>query len=109
MFSENPETTSSNVVHMVQKFSTKSDKGKTLRILSFSCKNIKASGKMFEQLQKSIDIFLIQELWLFDYELTLLTELYAECLVICFIYATWIWRGGSIVKKFTRQICQTNR
>ena len=37
---------------------------------------------MFEQLQKSIDIFLIQELWLFDYELTLLTELHAECLGI---------------------------
>ena len=37
---------------------------------------------MFEQLQKSIDIFLIQELWLFDYELTLLAELHAECLEI---------------------------
>ncbi|CAC5380223.1 unnamed protein product [Mytilus coruscus] len=48
----------------------------TLDILSFNCKIIKTSGQFFQEIQKSADVLLIQEHWLFHFELELLKELH---------------------------------
>lgn len=49
-----------------------------LGIVSFNCKNIKTSGPFFNEISKSTDIVLIQEHWLFDYELHLLNEIHEK-------------------------------
>ena len=43
---------------------------------TFNCKNIKTCAQTFHDLLKEGDIFLVQEHWLFDYELSLLDELH---------------------------------
>ncbi|VDI33509.1 Hypothetical predicted protein [Mytilus galloprovincialis] len=50
----------------------------TLNILSFNCKNIKTTGQFFQEIEKSIDIILIQEHWLFHFELEQLKELHPK-------------------------------
>ena len=47
-----------------------------LNILSFNCKNIKTSGPFFQEVSKKADIVLIQEHWLYHYELNLLDEIH---------------------------------
>jgi len=49
-----------------------------MNILSFNCKNIKTSGPFLEEVKKNADIILIQEHWLFEYELHLLNELHEQ-------------------------------
>ncbi|CAC5411213.1 unnamed protein product [Mytilus coruscus] len=50
----------------------------TLNILSFNCKNIKTTGQFFQEIQKPADIILIQEHWIFHFELQLLKELHPK-------------------------------
>ncbi|CAG2207347.1 unnamed protein product [Mytilus edulis] len=50
----------------------------TLRILDFNCKNILTCGPLFKELESKIDIFLLQEHWLYDCQLNLLQELHSD-------------------------------
>ena len=45
-------------------------------ILSFNCKNIKTSGPFLYEMSKVYEVILIQEHWLFDFELQLLNEIH---------------------------------
>lgn len=47
-----------------------------LYILSFNCKNIKTSGPFLYEMSKAYEVILIQEHWLFDFELQLLNEIH---------------------------------
>jgi len=47
-----------------------------IKLLSFNCKNIKTSGTFFQDFEKDIDIFLVQEHWLFHCELDLINEIH---------------------------------
>ena len=49
-----------------------------LKILDFNCKNILACGSFFQELNNSIDIYLLQEHWLFDCQLNLLSEIHQQ-------------------------------
>ena len=49
-----------------------------LNILTFNCKNIKTCGLLFKELEKDVDIYLIQEHWLFDCQLDLLNEIHND-------------------------------
>ncbi|CAC5405238.1 unnamed protein product [Mytilus coruscus] len=51
---------------------------KKLNILSFNCKNLKTSGNFIRDMKQEIDIFLIQEHWLFHCELNMLSEIHDE-------------------------------
>jgi hypothetical protein len=42
-----------------------------LNILTFNCKNIKTCGLLFKELETDVDIYLLQEHWLFDCQLIL--------------------------------------
>ena len=53
---------------------------KQLRLTTYNCKNIRIYSPIFTQLQKSTDIILIQEHWLFKCQLNLLNEL-NECYI----------------------------
>ncbi|CAC5424698.1 unnamed protein product [Mytilus coruscus] len=50
----------------------------TLRILDFNCKNILICGPLFKELERKIDIFLLQEHWLYDCQLNILQELHND-------------------------------
>ena len=49
-----------------------------LKILDFNCKNILTCGPFFQELNNSIDIYLLQEHWLFDCQLNLLNEIHQQ-------------------------------
>jgi hypothetical protein len=53
-------------------------KKNTDNILTFNCKNIKTCGLLFKELEKDVDIYLIQEHWLFDCQLDLLNEIHND-------------------------------
>lgn len=46
-----------------------------LKLTTFNCKNIRTCGPVFNEFAKTEDIILIQEHWLFKYQLDLLNEL----------------------------------
>jgi hypothetical protein len=50
------------------------NKSPVLNILDFNCKNILTSIPLFDELDKSVDIYLLQEHWLFECQLHLLQE-----------------------------------
>ena len=47
-----------------------------MKIVTFNCKNIKTCGKTFDDLLVYGDIFLVQEHWLFDFELKQLSDVH---------------------------------
>ena len=47
-----------------------------LNILDFNCKNILTSIPLFDELDKSVDMYLLQERWLFECQLHLLQKLH---------------------------------
>jgi hypothetical protein len=49
-----------------------------LKILDFNCKNILTCEPFFQELNNSIDIYLLQEHWLFDCQLNLLNEIHQQ-------------------------------
>jgi hypothetical protein len=49
-----------------------------LNILTFNCKNIKTCGLLFKELEKKVDLYLIQEHLLFDCQLDLLNEIHND-------------------------------
>ena len=49
-----------------------------LNILTFSRLNTKTCGLLFKELEKDVDIYLIQEHWLFDCQLDLLNEIHND-------------------------------
>lgn len=46
-----------------------------MNILDFNCKNILTCGPLFKELEKDIDVYLLQEHWLYDCQLSLLNEI----------------------------------
>jgi hypothetical protein len=49
-----------------------------LNILDFNCKNILTCGPLFKEMEKSIDIYMLQEHWLFDCQLNILQEIHQD-------------------------------
>ena len=55
-----------------------SAKESSLRILSFNCKNVKTTAPFFKIMENRMDIILLQEHWLYHYELDLLNEIHSD-------------------------------
>ena len=49
-----------------------------LNILDFNCKNILTCGPLFTEMEKSIDIYMLKEHWLFDCQLNILQEIHQD-------------------------------
>ena len=47
----------------------------TIKIGTFNCKNIVTAGKAIEDIMKEVDIFLVQEHWLFNFQLHIFNEI----------------------------------
>ncbi|CAG2196848.1 unnamed protein product [Mytilus edulis] len=47
----------------------------TLKILDFNCKSVLTCGPIFKELENSIDMFLLQEHWLYDCQLSMINEI----------------------------------
>ena len=77
---ESPRQTTDKVTRptYIEPSSLSKSKSSFLRIVTFNCKNIKTCAQTFHDLLKEGDIFLVQEHWLFDYELSLLDELHSD-------------------------------
>ncbi|CAC5363524.1 unnamed protein product [Mytilus coruscus] len=51
---------------------------KNMKVLSFNCKNILTCGPFFREMKEDVDIYLLQEHWLFDCQLNMLNEIHSK-------------------------------
>ncbi|CAG2193477.1 unnamed protein product [Mytilus edulis] len=75
-FRTQPATIQQTIASESSNQNSEQGSSKKLNILSFNCKNLKTSGNFIRKMEKEIDIFLIQEHWLFHCELNMLSEIH---------------------------------
>jgi hypothetical protein len=51
------------------------NKKKSLKLIAFNCKNIKTCALVINELFQNYNILLLQEHWLFDFQLNLISEI----------------------------------
>ena len=54
------------------------DEKQKIRLVSFNCKNIKTCALIIDKLLQTYDIILIQEHWLFQVQIHLISEIHGE-------------------------------
>ena len=54
------------------------DEKQKIRLISFNCKNIKTCALIIDKLLQTNDIILIQEHWLFQAQINLISEIHGE-------------------------------
>jgi hypothetical protein len=84
LFAQNPNSTGTKQSVLKQQYTDVNidmqindvNNSPVLNILDLNCKNILTSISLFDELDKSVDIYILQEHWLFECQLHLLQELH---------------------------------
>ena len=74
------------------------DEKQKIRLVSFNCKNIKTYALIIDKLLQTYDIILIQEHWLFQAHIHLISEIHGEI--------NYVGKGVEINDPFSQSACQ---